>query len=473
MRILKFGGTSVATAERIAGVAKIVASSREEDRRLVVVSALAGVTDQLERLITRAVEGPPEATSTINALSERHLGVLREITGNGRTAAGRLIERRLEELRRLLTGVSLIGRCPGETGDRILATGERLSAPLVAAALECRGVPTEVVDGTELIEAERCPGDARIVVDATRRRTTERLSKLPPGTIAVVPGFIARDASGEVITLGRGASDLSATVLGTTLECDLVEIWTDVDGILDGPPRFIPGARTIPRIGRRQAARLAHFGAEVLHPACLEALGDRDTPVVVRNTLNPTGPSTVIERDDVPGMSGIAAIGKVAVLIVETGPGRAPVLYDDGSPTVAATVAGERWVLVIREGEAERRFADLVRQFGETAVERRRGALLACVGTPERGISAAAEVLQALTGRGVAVEGFFSDGDAGVFSVLMQRTSLVAALNAAHEALRSGTKPKQAKEERHERTKDRRNSRRDRRRRSTTRRPAA
>src|SRR6202041_4171554 len=173
--------------------------------------------------------------------------------------------------------------------------GERLSAPLVAAALQECGVETEAIEATELIVTDGYHGAAEPAIDRTRERCEVRLRPLlQKGIVPVVTGFIGATPEGVLTTLGRGGSDYSATILGAALDADEVIIWTDVDGLMTADPRVVDGACTIPEISYREAAELARFGAKVLHPKTLRALTQCRVPLWIRNTFKPHSPGTRI-----------------------------------------------------------------------------------------------------------------------------------------------------------------------------------
>ncbi len=455
MQVLKFGGTSVASAESIKKVALIVARAVKKERTVVVVSALAGVTNRLVLLIDRVLIGDAGWRICLEEIRSRHQHELARI-GNGTfPEASRVIDCRIDELGRLLTGVGLIGECPQATKDRILAAGERLSAPLVAAALEAFGVQVEVVDGSELIEAERGPNGAEVLVDETAARVVERLSVVDPKTLPVITGFVANDTDGHTITLGRGGSDLSATVLGAALECDRVEIWTDVNGVLSAPPRVVREARTLPVLSAAEAAQMAHFGAKVLHPTCLAALADRDIPVLIRNTNQPGGSFTVVRQDagESQGVRAVAAVEDVAVFELKR-PHRSDKDWDDRLSRALGVVqhrllvanrasAEGAWTFVAPASEGDAVEDRLVVHRVEGAMVRRRGSLLALIGS-----SVLAQpwiigrALEALGRRKVTVSGLFAGSTPCALCVLVRPDELGSALEIVHEALMLGSRAK-------------------------------
>ncbi|MEM9596548.1 MAG: aspartate kinase [Acidobacteriota bacterium] len=318
MRVLKFGGTSLADGERMADAAQRVEEARGDGPVVAVVSALAGVTDDLTRAAEHAAKGgrrraqrrPPRGGSESpgpeevrSRLGLRHLLCLEELGPpadvKARTAA--LLHRRLvslaTDLQRLATAVA-----QGESGRRertavVLAAGERLAAPLFTAALAARGLDAEVVDTAELIVTEGPILDGRVIAAATRDAARQRLA-VPLGSatprVQVVPGFVAADRQGRTTLLGRGGSDVTATALAAALDAHRVEIWTDVDGVMSADPKVNPGAALLPRLRWGEAAALAKAGAKVLHPRAVEPAAAARIPIQVRNSLRPDGPGTWI-----------------------------------------------------------------------------------------------------------------------------------------------------------------------------------
>ena len=325
MLVMKFGGTSVGTGERIAGVAELVAS-RLAEGPFVVVSAMGGVTDALLDLSRAAREGDRGAASAaLVTLGEKHHAAVEALgLGSARAAALReRIERELGRLEALATGVALLGELSARTTDAICAAGELLSSALAAAALETRGVPVALVDprewmATDATHGAALPDEAALSANAARRLLPERAA----GKVVVTGGFVGASPSGTTTTLGRGGSDYSAALLGAALRdagapVSAIEIWTDVDGILTADPRVVPSARIVPEVGYAEAAELAFFGAKVLHPATIRPAVARGIPVRVRNTFRPEGAGTTVTAE-APG-AGIRALAMrsgVAALFV-------------------------------------------------------------------------------------------------------------------------------------------------------------
>lgn len=307
---MKFGGTSVGDASRIAKVVEIVREAADHSDLVVVVSALAGVTNRLVEAADRAEAGQGERVGSIfNEIRGAH-----EAVANALLHSDSLRSRIQQEIVRLAEeGRTLCGdAASGLTGamrDSVLSLGERLSAPIVAAALSESGIRSESIEATELVVTNACHGSAEPVMDATRRRCEARLQPLlEQRTVPVVTGFIGATIDGALTTLGRGGSDYSATILGAALDADEVIIWTDVDGLMTADPRLVPDACTISEISYQEAAEFARCGAKVLHPKTLSPVECCGVPVLIRNTFAPALPGTRITLSAATPYSGVKGL---------------------------------------------------------------------------------------------------------------------------------------------------------------------
>ncbi|MEO8586746.1 MAG: lysine-sensitive aspartokinase 3 [Acidobacteriota bacterium] len=323
--VLKFGGTSVGTAERIRDVARLVAA-RGGDPCVVVVSAMGGVTDELIGLkIASNGKERAGAEAALEALARRH-GAALEGLGLPEAEASACAVAVDEEVRRarvLSTGISLLEEVSPRTSDALLSVGEMISSRLVAAALCAAGASAVWVDPREILVTDASHGAAVPDEQATAERVAARvLPELERGRVVVTGGFVGAAPSGATTTLGRGGSDYSAALFGAALKdagCDVkaIEIWTDVDGILTADPRIVPQARLVPEVSAAEAAELAFFGAKVLHPATIRPAVTRGIPVVVRNSFRPDRAGTVVRRDAAgTGVRAIAMRKGVTALFV-------------------------------------------------------------------------------------------------------------------------------------------------------------
>jgi aspartate kinase len=327
LQVMKFGGTSVGDASCIARTAQIIAHAARENPCVVVVSAMSGVTNRLIEGAKRAEVGDSgEGAALVEALRRQHESALTSLVQRDQERAR--VRHRMEEVlaegRRLCEVTALLRELTPRTLDAIASLGERLSAPLVAAAVKELGVQSEAVEATELIVTDAFHGGAEPQRELTRERSQSRLQPLlEKGIVPVVTGFIGTTTEGQLTTLGRGGSDYSATILGAAMDADEVIIWTDVDGVLTADPRLVPEARTIPVISYREAAELAYFGAKVLHPKTLNPVVQAAIPVWIRNSFAPDRPGTKITpegRSIGGGVKALTAIRDVTLISVG-GPG--------------------------------------------------------------------------------------------------------------------------------------------------------
>jgi len=327
LQVMKFGGTSVGDASCITRTAKIIARAAMENPCVVVVSAMSGVTNRLiEAAKTAQAGNAAEAEAIMNALRQQHETALSSLLPDEQKRARlRLrMEQVLAEGWRLCEGTALLRELTPRALDAISSLGERLSAPLVAAAVHELGVCSEAIEATELVVTDAFHGGAEPQMELTREKSQARLRPLLEKEIVpIVTGFIGATCEGQLTTLGRGGSDYSATILGAALDADEVIIWTDVDGVLTADPRLVPEARTIPVISYREAAELAYFGAKVLHPKTLNPVIQAAIPVWIRNSFTPEKPGTKITPEGHTIGGGVKALTAIrdVTLISVGGPG--------------------------------------------------------------------------------------------------------------------------------------------------------
>jgi aspartate kinase len=320
--VMKFGGTSVADAESIRAAAEIV-RGRLTRRPIVVVSALAGVTDLLIRAIACAKEGEREALEPILAdLSRRHRWA---VTGcvedaSRRHDLGLEVDALFEDLRQLLRSVRILGEGTPRSSDALLAFGEILSSRIVAAAFSDRGIPARLVDAREVMVTDAAFGRAEPDLDEVAARGMRLLTPaVDAGEVPILGGFFGATRDGHTTTLGRGGSDTSAAVIGAALGAAEIEIWTDVDGVMTADPRRVPAARRRASVSFAEAAELAYYGAKVLHPASIAPAVRCRIPVRVLNALRPEGAGTVILGEvaaDAPPLASVASRGGVTAVRV-------------------------------------------------------------------------------------------------------------------------------------------------------------
>ena len=358
LRIMKFGGTSVGDASCIKKVVDLIGAASCESDIVVVVSAMSGVTNKLIEAAIQSEAGNREAVESIFAeLRKRHDTAVKALIHSDaeRNSIGERMQKFFQEGERLCQGTMLLRELTPRARDSISSLGERLSAPLVAAALVESGVVSECIEATELVVTDSYYGGAEPWMDLTRERCEARLHPLlQRGIVPVVTGFIGATEEGVLTTLGRGGSDYSATIVGAALDADEVVIWTDVDGLLTADPRLVSSACTISEISYREAAELAYFGARVLHPKTLRPVMQRGVPLRIRNTFEPEKSGTKITPTGPTNGGGVTALTAIgdAALIAIGGPGLMGV-QDVLGRTFATAAAVRADVLLISQSSSQ------------------------------------------------------------------------------------------------------------------------
>ncbi|HLE74986.1 MAG TPA: aspartate kinase [Candidatus Bathyarchaeia archaeon] len=309
---MKFGGTSVATGENIRRVANLVADSAKQGYNvIVVVSALDGTTDKLFEAAEKAKKGNDEYVRKFKQeLLESHLTAAEKAIENKhvRKEVEQIIEKTIDELEKVLTGISYVGELTPKSKDYVLSFGERLSAPIVWGALRDLKLETQWFTGKEAgIVTDSDFGEASPLMNVTMHQLRERIEPLfEKRIIPVVTGYIAATQDGVVTTFGRGGSDYTATLIGAALAADEVWIWTDVDGIMTADPKIIPSAKMLPELSYQEAAEMAIFGAKTMHPRALEPIMKENIPARIRNVFNPENPGTLISNEQTAKRADVA-----------------------------------------------------------------------------------------------------------------------------------------------------------------------
>lgn len=320
--VMKFGGTSMGSAERIRVAARLATEEQARRPVAVVVSAMSGVTDLLIDTLKRAEVGDRDGMEAkLRTLEERHLETCQElIPPEQRAATLAAIESKLADFRRIANGVLMLGERPPRSVDEGIAMGEHLSSLLMAAYLRSQGVAAEAVNCAEIIVTDAVFGSASPLMEPTRERARKRLlPMLASGCLPVATGFNGATIDGHPTTLGRGGSDYTASILAAVLDAAELWIWTDVDGIMTADPRLVPNAAVLRQVTYREAAELAYNGAKVLHPRTLAPLIEKQIPVWSKNSFAPDKPGTRIAAsiDGPGGARAVTSMAKVALLSVE------------------------------------------------------------------------------------------------------------------------------------------------------------
>lgn len=353
MKILKFGGSSVANAKTIARVIDIlVQEGNQRQTMVVVVSALGGVTDSLVKMgVVAAKSG--NARSLLNGLVKKHQEVVRKlITPKSRSRVLAEVKLKAAELEGMLHGVSLIRELSPRSLDAIMSYGEQLSAYLMAEACNDRGIKCRYVDSRSLIKTDESFGQANVDMKSTHELIT-RFFRRPP-ELCVMGGFIASTHDGVTTTLGRGGSDYTAALVGAALNATVIELWTDVDGVMTADPRKVDEAFPLSHITYEEAGELAHFGAKVIHPKTMRPARLKNIPIVIKNTFNPRAEGTEISnkklKHDFP-VKGISSLSDIALLRIQSTNGKK--IADISARVFDVLNRGEIDVLLTTQASAE------------------------------------------------------------------------------------------------------------------------
>jgi aspartokinase/homoserine dehydrogenase 1 len=460
MIVMKFGGTSVGSGERIARVAEIITRVTTETGTppVVVVSAMSGVTDSLRRAATTAAGGDRQTFRLIrDELQQRHDQAISDCVGDAEHARGLRaeIDTLLNWFEHLCQSIYTLGELTPRGQDAVYGLGERLSARITAAALLSMGARARMVEATEIIVTDNAFGGASPLIEETAVRVRARLLPLvQAGIVPVMTGFIGATVDGVTTTLGRGSSDYSATILGHCLPADEVWIWTDVDGVMTADPRIVPEARTLPSISYAEVAELSYFGAKVLHPMTIQPVANLNIPVRVLNSMNPDHPGTLIcgEVSDTPPVKGITAIRDLSIVTIEGHgmqgvPGVAGRVFSavarSGASTLMFTQSSseQNICLLVRSAEAPAVVASLER---ELQLELLRGdidrvrsqeqvAIIAVVGSQVSGQPGIAwQVFKALGDQGINIISIAQGSSEYILSLVVAQSEVDAGVRAIH-----------------------------------------
>jgi aspartate kinase len=317
---MKFGGTSMGSADRMRVAAGIIAGQKKLRPLAVVVSAMSKVTDLLLETLRRAEVGDKGAVAAgVETLRARHLEVVEQLLGKSAPAA-QDVESLVNEFERIARGILMLGERPPRSVDEAIAVGERLSAVLLARFLEASGIRAMAVNGGEVIVTDAVFGNASPQMEATREKCAAKLvPAITQGMVPVVTGFNGATADGRPTTLGRGGSDFSASILAAVLDAQELWIWTDVDGIMTADPRLVKDVAVLEEVTYAEAAELAYNGAKVLHPRTLAPLVAKQIPVWSKNSfaLHKPGTKIVSSLDEPKGARAVTSMSNVALVSME------------------------------------------------------------------------------------------------------------------------------------------------------------
>ncbi|MBP2196421.1 bifunctional aspartate kinase/homoserine dehydrogenase I [Pantoea cypripedii] len=324
MRVLKFGGTSVANAERFLRVADILESNAQQGQVATVLSAPAKITNHLVAMIEKTISGQdalPNISDAERIFADLLQGLADTQPGFDFDGLKTRVDLEFAQLKQVLHGISLLGQCPDAVNAAIICRGEKLSIAIMEALLQARGHKVTVIDPVEKLLAVGHYLESTVDIAESTRRIAA--SQIPADHMILMAGFTAGNERGELVVLGRNGSDYSAAVLAACLRADCCEIWTDVDGVYTCDPRQVPDARLLKSMSYQEAMELSYFGAKVLHPRTIAPIAQFQIPCLIKNTANPQAPGTLIggegEHDENP-VKGITNLNNMAMFNV-SGPG--------------------------------------------------------------------------------------------------------------------------------------------------------
>ncbi|NJB35147.1 bifunctional aspartate kinase/homoserine dehydrogenase I [Croceivirga sp. JEA036] len=321
MKLLKFGGTSVANAPNIKRVKSIIANN--QDKQVVVVSAFGGVTDLLLNALELAASGDVSYREVLAQIEARHFDTIKTLFPV--TAQSSIISKvksELNELETLLEGAYLIGETTSRLSDKVVSYGELLSSYIISEYFKTEGLDASLKSGRELIVTNANFGNASVDFKTTNA-VCQSFFKDQNHKITVVPGFVAATAKGDATTLGRGGSDYTAAIIAAALEAEKLEIWTDVSGLFTANPKLVKQAKCVTHISYEEAMELSHFGAKVIYPPTIQPVLHKQIPIIIKNTFEPEKEGTLITKNTNGGgktVRGISHIEHISLLSLE-GPG--------------------------------------------------------------------------------------------------------------------------------------------------------
>jgi len=320
MKVLKFGGSSVAKPERIKSIADILKDYYKRGEKFAIVfSAFGGVTDYLIKMSSAAAKGDESYLEHFNSFSKRHIDTVNELFNEQeRESILAELKENHDVLEGLLKGVFLVREASPRTMDYVLSFGERNSNFIISKYLRKEGINTNYLDARKIIKTDKKFGAAKVDLVVTYKNIQEYFANHPE--VQVTTGFIASSRGGLTTTLGRGGSDFTAAILAAGLDAEAIEIWTDVDGVLTSDPRRVKSAFTIPTLTYAEAMEMSHFGAKVIYPPTIQPAMAKGIPIYIKNTFNPSFAGTYISKESAVNghpIKGISSISDISLLTLQ------------------------------------------------------------------------------------------------------------------------------------------------------------
>ncbi len=462
--VMKFGGTSMGSAQRIRVAAELASTEQARRPVAIVVSAMSKITDLLLDSLRKAEAGDQaDLDQNLRQISQRHAQACQELLPEGRQEKALAeLQGLVDEFARIAQGMLMLGERPPRSVDEAIATGERLSAFLMAEYLESQGIPARAINAADVIATDAVFSNATPLMDQTRERAALTLRPLiDQGIMSVITGFNGSTLDGRPTTLGRGGSDFSASIIAAALDAHELWIWTDVDGIMSADPRLVPGAKVLDEVTYAEAAELAYNGAKVLHPRTLAPLVEKLIPVWSKNSFAPEKPGTRIvpklSGDHTPGAHGPHAVTSMAdVVLVSIEPAAGALsgtkvmaralesLARSNVELLALTSSSYRqtFCFLVRQAELDRALEHLEEDF---SLELAHGylrpfqvdadvGLLAIVGEGMRGTPGlAGRIFSAISRGQVNIIAIAQGSSELTIAVVVRRSGLESAVRAVHE----------------------------------------
>jgi len=457
MKVLKFGGSSIASVERIKNVIEIIKSSLKKEKDLAIVfSAYQSVTDKLIATSRLAAQGNALYLEHLKELENKHLAIAKElISVSKQSSVIANITFHLNELDDILHGVFLIKELSLKTLDYIVSFGERLSAYTISESLNDRKIKNDFLDTRSVIKTDTQFGNARVLFDLTNKNLQKYFAIHK--RLQVVTGFISSTVENETTTIGRGGSDYTASILGAALNAKEIEIWTDVDGVLTANPQKVKNAFPVKHLTFDEAMELSHFGAKVIYPPTMQPAHVKGIPLRIKNTFNPSAEGTLISKKKIPNdflIKGISSIDAISLVLVE-GSGMVGVA-GIAERIFSALAAQHINVILITQASSEHSICLAIpprdnkkakesieqefklelmeKQLSEVKVESGY-AIIAIVGeNMQKTPGIAGRIFQALGKNGINIAAIAQGSSELNISVVISRKDEAKALNALHEA---------------------------------------
>ncbi|MSQ39099.1 MAG: bifunctional aspartate kinase/homoserine dehydrogenase I, partial [Chitinophagaceae bacterium] len=322
MQVLKFGGSSVGSAEAINQMVAIVSARMQKEKTIVVVSAMSGVTDQLIMLAQTAAQGNEAYKTIIQNIEQKHLDAVRALLPiQQQSGTLSLVKQLINELETNCEGLFMLKELSMRMQDKIISYGELLSSKIISASFESKGIKQQWIDSRDLIKTNSSYFNAVVDKSLTYSTIAKYLAaKENVFDLYIAAGFLASDAEGNTTTLGRGGSDYTGAIYAAASEATALEIWTDVSGMMTADPRMVQNAKEIPEISYQEAMELSHFGAKVIYPPTIQPVMHKNIPVWIKNTFDPNHAGTIIKNEspaDKNFIRGISSINDICLLSLE------------------------------------------------------------------------------------------------------------------------------------------------------------